>query len=160
VLKLLAWFGTKGWGIFLCHQQLPLVRSSCGKYRVYESCQLRNPSNYLFSEFSRISSDPLEIIHSDVWTSLVTSLSGCKFYVLLIDTYNRLTWLYPIMSKTHVYQCFIKFKLLVENLFSIKIKYHKFDNGGDYTSFQFKRFLSQHGILHKLTCSHIYLSTK
>lgn len=87
----------------LCHQQLPLVRSYCNKSRVCESCQLRNPRNYLFSELSRISSSPLEIIHLDVWTSPIASLSGCKFYVLFIDDYNRLTWLCPIMNKSHVY---------------------------------------------------------
>ena len=56
------------------------------------------------------------------------------------------------MNKTHIYQCFVKFKLLVENLFSIKIKYHKFDNGREYSSFQFKRFLFGTLYVHNNIC--------
>jgi transposase InsO family protein len=58
------------------------------------------------------------------------------------------------MNKSDVFLCFIKFKLLVENLFSTKIKYLQSDNDGEYTSTNFKQFLSQHGIFHCLTCPH------
>jgi hypothetical protein len=58
------------------------------------------------------------------------------------------------MNKSEFFQCFIKFKLLVENLFSNTIKYFQTDNGGEYTSTKFKQFLSNHGIFHHLTCPH------
>jgi transposase InsO family protein len=53
-----------------------------------------------------------------------------------------------------VFQFFVKFKLLVENLFTAKIKQFQSDNGGEYTSKQFKDYLSQSGILHRLFCPH------
>jgi transposase InsO family protein len=87
-----------------------------------------------------------------VWTSPISSLSGCKYYVLFVDDYSRFTWLYPLLNKSDVYQCFVKFTLLVENLFSSKIKQLQTNNGGEYTSALFKQFLAQHGIFHKLTC--------
>lgn len=40
----------------------------------------------------------------------------------------------------------------MEKLFSAVIKQIQTNNGGEYTSAQFKTFLSQHGIFHKLTC--------
>jgi len=46
----------------------------------------------------------------------------------------------------------VKFKLLVENLFSTKIKQFQYENGGEYTSNQFKHLFTQNGILHRLTC--------
>jgi transposase InsO family protein len=101
-----------------------------------------------------VSTGPLELIHSDVWTFPVSSLSGCKFYVLFIDDYNRFTWLYPILNKSDVYQCFVKFKLLAENIFSTKIKQFQYDNGGEYVSNQFKHFLTQNGILYRFACPH------
>jgi len=89
-----------------------------------------------------------------VWTSPIPSTSGCRYYVLFVDDYSRFTWLYPILYKSEVFQCFVKFKLLVENLFTTKIKQFQSDNGGEYTSKQFKDYLSQSGILHRLSCPH------
>jgi transposase InsO family protein len=40
----------------------------------------------------------------------------------------------------------LKFKSLVENQFGTKIKQLQSDGGGEYTSLQFKYFLTQHGI--------------
>jgi transposase InsO family protein len=137
----------------LRHHKIPLL-GPFNKSRVCESCQLGKSKQLPFSESNRVSISPLEIIHSDVWISPVPSLSGCKFYVLFIDDYSRFTWLYPIMNKSDVFQCFVKFKLLTENLFSTKIKYFQSDNGGEYCSLQFKDFLSRHGIFHRLTCPH------
>jgi hypothetical protein len=108
----------------LRHQHLPLL-GSVSLSNVCESCQLGKSKQLPSSESNRSSSSPLQIIHSDVWTSPVPSLSGCKYYLLYIDKYNRFTWLYPIMNKSEVFQCFIKFKLIVENLFSTIIKYFK-----------------------------------
>jgi hypothetical protein len=137
----------------LRHQHLPLV-GPVNSFRVCESCQLGKSNQLPFSKSIRSSTSPLETIHSDVWTSLVSSLSGCKFYVLFIDEFSRFTWLYPIINKSDVFACFMKFKLLVKNIFSTKIKYFQSDNGGEYTSNQFKSFFNQHGIFHKLTCPH------
>jgi hypothetical protein len=75
-----------------------------------------------FSISSCVSNFPLELIHSDVWTSPVESISGCKFYVLFVDNFSRFTWLFPLKHKSDVFVCFLKFKCLVENLLSRKIK--------------------------------------
>jgi hypothetical protein len=124
------------------------------KTRICESCQLGKSKQLPFCESTRISTAPLELIHSDVWTSSVSSLSGCKYYVLFVNDYSRFTWLYPLINQSDVYQCFVKFTLLVENLFSTKIRQFQSENGGEYILTLFKQFLTQHGIFHRLTCTH------
>ena len=47
---------------------------------------------------------------------------------------------------------FVKFKLLVENQFSSKIKQIQSDGGREYVSNQFQTFLTNHGILHRKSC--------
>jgi hypothetical protein len=138
----------------LSSQHLPLS-GPVNKHSVCESCQLGKSKQLLFSLSSRCTKFPLELIHSNVWTSPVSSSSGCRFYVVFVDDYSRYSWLYPIINKSDVFQCFLKFKFLVEKQFSAIIKQFQSDNGGEYTSNQFKHFLTQHGILHRLNCPHI-----
>jgi transposase InsO family protein len=138
----------------LLKNQKLLLSGSLDKTRVCESCQLGKSKQLPFVESTRCTFVPLELVHSDVWTSPIPSLSGCKYYVIFVDDYSRFTWLYPILNKSEVYQCFVKFKLLVENQFGTKIKQFQSDNGGEYTSIQFKQYLSQNGIFHRLTCPH------
>jgi hypothetical protein len=122
-------------------QQLPLA-GSLDKTRVCEACQLGKSKQLPFVDSTRCTSKLLELIHSDVWTLPIPSTSRCRYYELFVDDYSRFTWLYPILSKAEVFQCFVKFKLLVENLFTAKIKQLQYDNGGEYTSKQFKDYLS------------------
>jgi transposase InsO family protein len=59
-----------------------------------------------------------------------------------------------MFNKSDVYQCFLKFKVLMEKQFNTPIKQFQSDNGGEYTSNQFRLYLSQNGIFHRLTCPH------
>ena len=117
-----------------------------------ESCQVVKSHKLHLLESNNRSSRPLELIHSDVWTSPVMSVGGCKFYVIFIDDFSRFTWLFPFKQKSEVFNCFIRFKSLVKNQFSSSIKQLLTSNGGEYLSTVFQEYLSQNGILHKLTC--------
>lgn len=47
---------------------------------------------------------------------------------------------------------FVKFKTLVENLFSSHVKQLQFDGGGEFISIQFKSFVEPNGIIHHIRC--------
>ena len=53
--------------------------------------------------------------------------------------------------KGEVFAKFVEFKALVENQSEHKIKAFRSDNGGEYTSKAFKRFLQAHGIKRQLS---------
>jgi len=57
-----------------------------------------------------------------------------------------------LKHKSDVFVCFLKFKCLVENLLSRKIKQLQTDGGGEFTSSQFKMFLANNGIIHRISC--------
>ena len=80
-----------------------------------------------------------------------TSLSGYVYYVPFIDDYSRKTWVYFLKSKDEVLGKFKEFKALVENIFEIKIKILRSDNGGEYTSKEFVNFCKDVGIKRELT---------
>jgi len=130
---------------------LPFTGSFSNK-EVCEPCQLAKSKQLPFPSSSRVSTAPLQLIHTDVWFSPVVSLSGFRYYVIFIDDYSRYSWLYPLFIKSDVYVTFLKFKSLVENQFSCRIKQLQSDGGGEFLSKQFTSFLETNGIFHRISC--------
>jgi transposase InsO family protein len=130
---------------------LPFTGSFSNK-EVCESCQLAKSKQLPFPSSPRVSTAPLQLIHTDVWCSPVVSLSGFRYYVIFIDDYSRYSWLYPLSLKYDVYVTFLKFKSLVENQFSCSIKQLQSDGGGEFLSKQFTSFLETNGIFHRISC--------
>jgi hypothetical protein len=63
----------------------------------------------------------LELVFSDVWESIPSSVGRFKYYVLFIDDYSKFTWLYPLKNRSDVFQKFHDFQQLVERFFYKKI---------------------------------------
>lgn len=98
-----------------------------------------------------ISSAPLELVHSDIWgPTPVTSSLGHRFYIHFIDDFSKFSWLYPLVHKSSAYNAFLKFKLLVENLFDKRIKYLQTNGGTEYIPF--KSLFDANGIVHRVSC--------
>jgi hypothetical protein len=133
-------------------KSLPVSNFDFNKSSACVSCQLGKSKKQPFSASTRVSLQPLELIHTDIWTSPVQSISGYKYHVIFVDDYSRFTWIYPLHNKSEMFANFVKFKLLVENQFSSKIKQIQSDGGGEYVSNQFQTFLTNHGILHRKSC--------
>jgi transposase InsO family protein len=117
-----------------------------------EGCTLvKNVKGSFISSDSR-SKGILDIIHSDVCRQMMMpSLGNFVYYVLFIDDYSRKTWIYFLKAKDEVFNKFQEFQALVENLSERKIKVLRFDNGGEYTSKEFKEFCREAGIKRELT---------
>lgn len=82
------------------------------------------------------------------------STSGFTYYVLFIDDYSRFTWVYPLKHKSEVFSKFLAFKAYAEKQFSTSLQVFRTDGGGEYCSNSFANFLTQHGIVHQLSCPH------
>jgi transposase InsO family protein len=119
---------------------------------ICSSCQLGKGKKQPFHASNRISTAPLQLVHSDIWTSPILSNTGFKYYIAFIDDFSRYTWIYHLHQKSDAFSTFVKFKALVENQFSHPIKQFQFDGGGEYTSLQFQSFLTQHGIDFRKSC--------
>ena len=130
------------------------IKGSINHDVICESCQLAKGKCLPFSVSSRVSKCPLELIHSDVWCSPISSLSGCRYYVIFIDNFSRFSWMFPLYHKSDTFNAFVKFKCYVENQLSTKIKALQSEGGGEFISNQFKHFLTKNGILHRISCPH------
>jgi hypothetical protein len=61
----------------------------------------------------------------------VASMSGFKYFVLIIDDYSRKTWIYFLKTKDEVFDKFQEFKALVENQTGRKIQVLRSNNEGE-----------------------------
>lgn len=122
---------------------------------ICESCQLGKSKKLPFFASATFTVRPLELVHTDVWgLALITSISGVRFYVNSVDDYSRYCWIFPLHSKSDVYEVFLSFKAKVENLLDNKIKMLRSDGEGECTSTHFEKFLSSCGITLQITCPH------
>ena len=118
-----------------------------------ESClkgkQQRSQSP-LHSERKR--SKPLELIHSDVCGKIsLKSLGGAEYFVTFIDDKTKYVWAYSIKKKSDIFQKFCEWKAEVEKSFGRSVKVLRTDNGGEFTSDEFKNYLKKEGVVHQLT---------
>ena len=92
----------------------------------------------------------LEIIHSNVCGPMSSiSLSGYVYYVSFIDDFSRN--IYFLKRKDEVFSKFKEFKALIENHTEKKIKTFQSDNGGEFTSDEFKELCKDSWIKRELT---------
>ncbi|GKD34655.1 ribonuclease H-like domain-containing protein [Tanacetum coccineum] len=70
--------------IILCNKEKPPV--------LCHACQLGKHVRLPFVSSNTIVNSCFDIIHSDVWTLPIPSLSGFKYYVLFLDHYSHFVW--------------------------------------------------------------------
>ncbi|KAM1069966.1 hypothetical protein ACFX15_001756 [Malus domestica] len=118
-------------------------------------CALAKSHKLPFASASSTSTHSLQLLHCDIWgPASITSPSGFKYYLLLVDDYSRYSWLFPLKAKSDAYSTFVVFKQYVENLLGNKITVVHSDSGGEFIGAKFESFLRTHGILHRFTCPH------
>ncbi|KAL0286690.1 UNVERIFIED_CONTAM: Retrovirus-related Pol polyprotein from transposon TNT 1-94 [Sesamum angustifolium] len=94
----------------------------------------------------------LELIHTDVCGPMRTpSHEQNRYFILFIDDYSRMTWVYFMREKSEVFKVFKKFKNLVEKQSGRSIKVLRSDRGKEYNNSKFDKFCEEEGIEHQTT---------
>ncbi|XP_077249080.1 uncharacterized protein LOC143888508 [Tasmannia lanceolata] len=123
-----------------------------------ESCELGKHHRVSFPSrvISRVSSS-FELVHSDVWgPSRVASSTGFKYFIIFIDDFFRMTWVYLLKNRSEVFFAFRTFLSKVKNQYNCNVKCLRTDNAGEYFSSThgLQDYLSHHGILHQSSCAY------
>ncbi|KAK4382732.1 Retrovirus-related Pol polyprotein from transposon TNT 1-94 [Sesamum angolense] len=97
----------------------------------------------------------LELIHTDVCGPMRTpSHEQNRYFILFIDDYSRMTWVYFMREKSEVFKVFKKFKNLVEKQSGRSIKVLRSDRGKEYNNSEFDKFCEEE------VSNNYYISTK
>ena len=126
---------------------------SFSDFSVCEHCQYGKQTKSVHrNSNSDSSTQPLDLVHTDVCGPMPTrSLGGAVYFVTFIDDATRKVWVYPIKEKGDVYSIFKKWLASVETEKGIKLKALRSDNGGEYTSHEFRVFCESRGIRREFT---------
>ena len=76
----------------------------------------------------------LDLIHGDLCGPILPStMGGNKYFLLLVDDFSRMMWIYMLASKDEALSAFKKFRASVEKEKSGKgIKVFRTDKGGEF----------------------------
>lgn len=89
----------------------------------------------------------LELVHADLCGPLTpATLAGNKYFLLLVDDFSKMMWLYMLANKDEAMGAFKKFRILVEKESEKKIKVLRMDRGGEFCSKQFSTYCEDTGI--------------
>jgi len=151
------------WHSRLGHPSLPILNSVVSQFSLPLSnsqqkqwscsdCLINKSHKLPFYSNTITSTQPLEYLYTDVWSSPIMSMDSYKYYLVIVDHFTRYTWLYPLKQKSEVKEVFVAFKALVENRFQCRIRTLYSDNGGEFVAM--RSFLTTHGISHLTTPPH------
>ncbi|GKD52205.1 ribonuclease H-like domain-containing protein [Tanacetum coccineum] len=128
---------------------------SCNKTKspvLCHACQLGKHVKLPFSLSETIVKQPFDIVHSDLWTSPISSVTGIKYYVLFLDHFSHYLWVYPLRNKSDTLSKFLHFRAFVKNQFNCDIKSLQCDHGGEFDNNDLHKLFETNGITIRFSC--------
>ena len=115
-----------------------------------ETCPLAKQTRPSFKIRSTRSSQPLQLVHTDLCGPFPSSLCNKKYFITFVDDFTRFTTVYFLESKHQAFKAFQNYHAAVTNLHCLSIKALQSDNGGEFVNERFNKFCSSLGIERRL----------
>ena len=128
------------------------------KNEICEDCDLGKHHRQSFSKgVAWRAKKVLELIHTDICGPMSTPSHGNnKYFVLFIDDFTRITWVFFVKQTSKVFSIFKKFKTFVEKQSGCYIMTLRSDRGMKYTSSQFGNFCEDEGVERQLSIAYTF----
>ena len=123
---------------------------------VCESCQLGKHHRSSYSSCDDIPSfAPFDLLHCVVWgPSRTPSVSGHRYYIVFVDDYTRVSWVYLLCDRSEVVTTVTHFITEVVTQYSTTPKILCTDNALEFFQTSLRTFCADRGIIHQTTCPH------
>lgn len=116
-------------------------------------CPLAKQSKLPFPDRLTKTSFAFELIHIDLWGAYrISTHSGHRYFLTIVDDYTRMTWLYLLKTKHDTPETLKQFIAMVHNQFSVSIKCIRSDNGTEFFNQVCTPLFSFLGIIHQSSC--------
>jgi len=116
------------------------------------ACQLGRHVRLPFHASVSRASSKFDLIHCDLWTSPVVSISGYKYYLVILDDCTHYLWTFPLRLKSDTYSTLANFLAYVSNQFGTSVKAIQCDNGKEFDNPSARTFFLTKGIHLRMSC--------
>lgn len=91
-----------------------------------------------------------DLIHIHLWGPYrIPNVSGARYFVTIVDDYNRVTWTRLLKSKDEVRFLIARFLAIAENQFNSKVKTVRSANGTEIVRSECEVMFGERGIIHQ-----------
>jgi hypothetical protein len=118
----------------------------------WHACQLGKHARLPFSSSSSRAETTFDLLHLDLWTSPVISVSGSKYYLVILDDFTHYLWTFPLKQKSDNFTTLSKFFSYVATRFSYTVKAIQCDNGREFDNSSTRTFLLSKGAQLRMLC--------
>lgn len=118
-----------------------------------EACQLgkHHRSSFPSSSHGR-QKESFDLVHTDIWgPSRTLSITGYHYFVVFVDDYSRMTWLFLLKQRSELPYVLFPFS---NSIFTRKrIQIIRSDNAMEYIQSAVDSFCIERGIIHQTSCT-------
>jgi hypothetical protein len=86
------------------------------------ACQLGRHVCFPFHESTSHAINKFDLIHCDLWTSPVVSISGYKYYLVILDDCTHYLWTFPLRLKSDTFSNLTSFVAYASTQFNARVK--------------------------------------
>jgi len=97
------------------------------------------------------------LVHSDVWgLSQMPSIKGFRYFLLFVNDFSRMTWLYLLKERSEVFSIIETFFNEIKNYFFTSVSVLRTDNALEFVKKDVSSIFYKNGIIHQTSCSHTF----
>jgi histone deacetylase 1/2 len=133
-------------------QSSSIVCSKSKDDSLCHACQLARHVRLPFTSSLSRASKNFDLIHCDLWTSPILSISGFKYYLVILDDCSHFLWTFPLRLKSDAFPAISNFFALVSTQFGSTIKSVQFDNGWEFDNSASRAFFHAKGVSLRMSC--------
>jgi hypothetical protein len=128
------------------------IHYTSNKHEFCHACQLGKHTRLPFHSSSHHAEHPFDLIHLNLWTSPVISVSGSKYYLVIFDDFTHYLWTFPLKLKSDTFTTLSNFFAYVSTQFGITVKAIQCDNGREFDNSSTRIFLLSNGTQLRMLC--------
>jgi hypothetical protein len=122
------------------------------KHDLCHACQLGKHIRLPFYSPSNRAAKSFDLIHLDLWTSPVVSVSGSKYYLVILDDFTHYLCTFPFKLKSDTLNTLSNFFAFIATQFGTTVKAIQCDNGHEFDNSSTWTFLLSKGTQLRMSC--------
>jgi hypothetical protein len=155
VVALITWhcrLGHPGPDVLSSLSRSSFIQCTSKKHDVCHACQLGKHTKLPFCSSSHRAEYPFDLIHLDLWTSPVVSVSSSKYYLVILNDFTHYLWTFPLKLKSTTFTTLSHFFAYVSTQFGRTVKAIQYDNGREFDNNCNCFFLPSNGTQLQMSC--------